>query len=532
MKFEELLMQPGDQQKQTKLELQEEVEELERELNGEVEVNRVLQCAMQGPHGCCPSCSSLSPFLPFKVQMLLAEVAVVEEEIDWLERKINELKLDIYQEKKQIKESEVLQLGLQTQWDQRQIKKLPSRRPNDDETLSISHDHKYRKYRNARERRASLGSSIELQTLTSLGKNETEEVSGNPRCSKSRVAHNRLDIETEIANPNKLSIELMKCLIGIFLNLNQATFKNKGSTNLSKHSLTCMNSKGLVSKATFSCKTAVFPFNNNAFQLDPYGIFPEPDFTIRDVGPYKNFIQITRSTVDANRLSECLPAMRRLRVLMQKLSKINITYFNHKQKLAFWINVYNASVMHAFLQHGLPSSEEKLLALENEAAINVGGVILKASTIEHFILRHPAAIKHELRNEKEMFLSQACGLGYPEPNIVFALCRGSWSSPAIRVYTADEVMNELEKAKVEYLEASVGITSRKKILVPKLMHRQMKDFADDMDSLLEWIYSQLPYTSSLKRLIMECLNGETQSPSQKMIEIQPYASEFRYLIPV
>ncbi|KAI3470741.1 hypothetical protein Pfo_027404 [Paulownia fortunei] len=539
MKFEDLLMQPGED-KQTKLQLQEQVERLEEELDGELQLNRVLQCAMQGPVGCCESCSCLSPLLPFKVQMLLAEVALVEEEIDWLERKINELKLDIYQEKKQTKQWEIVQLkGLQPQWEQRQLRKLPSRRPNqiehkDCETLSTSQNYENRRYRSARERRASLGSSMELQSVTSLGKYavETEEESGYSRCSTSRMVHNRLDIESETVNPNKFSVELIKCLISIFLKLNQATFKGKGTTNLTKHTLTCMNSKGLVSKATFSCRTPVFPFNHNASHLDPYEILPESDVTIRDVGPYKNFIQITRSTLDTSRLSECLPAMRRLRVLMQKLSRININHFTHKQKLAFWINVYNASVMNAFLQHGLPSTQEKLLALMNEAAINVGGFIFKASTIEHLILRHPAEVKHELTDEKEMLLRHACGLGYPEPNVTFALCRGSWSSPALRFYTPDEVMNELEKAKVEYLEASVGITSRKKISVPKLMQWHMKDFADDMESLLEWIYSQLPHTSSLKRLMMECLNGETQSPSQKLMEIQPYASEFRYLIPV
>lgn len=101
----------------------------------------------------------------------------------------------------------------------------------------------------------------------------------------------------------------------------------------------------------------------------------------------------------------------------------------------------------------------------------------------------------------------------------------------MRFYTPEEVMNELEKAKVEYLEASVGITCKKKILIPKLMQWHMKDFADDIESLLEWIYSQLPYQSSLKRLIMECLNGETQCAPQKLIQIQPYVSEFRYLLP-
>lgn len=37
----------------------------------------------------------------------------------------------------------------------------------------------------------------------------------------------------------------------------------------------------------------------------------------------------------------------------------------------------------------------------------------------------------ELTDEKEIILRQACGLDYPEPNVIFALCRGSWSSPAV-----------------------------------------------------------------------------------------------------
>ncbi|KAL8470497.1 hypothetical protein ACS0TY_033118 [Phlomoides rotata] len=556
MKFEDLLMQPGED-KQTQLQLQQQVERLEEELDGELQMKRVLQCAMQGAVGCCESCSCLTAFLPFQVQMLLAEVTLVEEEVDWLENKINQLKLDIYKEKKQTKELEISHLkGFRPQWEQRHLKKLPSRRPNqiqhkEHNVFSVSQNYENRRYRNARDRRASVGSSTELQSIAPLGKyGKTElplplnrvpvlhsDITMKPSCSSAVETQdesgnsrylNSVNTESEIVNPNKLSAELIKCLISIFLKLNQ-TCRSKETTNLTKNSLTCMNSKGLVSKATFSCRTPVFPFNENGSHLDPYEI---SDVSIRDVGPYKNFIHIITSTLDATRLSECLPAMHRLRILMQKLSKANINYFTHKQKLAFWINIYNASVMNAFLQNGLPSSQEKLLELINEAAINVGGFIFKASTIEKFILRRPVEVKHEVTDEKELILRHACGLDYPEPNVVFALCRGSWSSPALRVYTADEVMNELEKAKVEYLEASVGITSRKKISVPKLVHWHMKDFADDVESLLEWIYSQLPYTSSLKRLMIECLNGETQSPSQKLIEIQSYASEFRYLIPI
>lgn len=171
--------------------------------------------------------------------------------------------------------------------------------------------------------------------------------------------------------PNKLSEELIRCLMSIYLNLNQTTFKSKKISE-KQHSLNCINSKGFMSKTTaFSCIEPTFPsFDQCESNLDPYRILSDIDGTVRDVGPYNNFIQITRASLDKSRLSECLPAMGKLRyfrdsdklqydypasyltlgillcrILMHKLSKVNITYFAYKQKLAFWINIYNACIM-------------------------------------------------------------------------------------------------------------------------------------------------------------------------------------------
>lgn len=36
-------------------------------------------------------------------------------------------------------------------------------------------------------------------------------------------------------------------------------------------------------------------------------------------------------------------------------------------------------------------------------------------------------------DEKEVLVRHAYGVGYPEPNVTFALCRGTWSSPAVSV---------------------------------------------------------------------------------------------------
>ncbi|TQD85158.1 hypothetical protein C1H46_029246 [Malus baccata] len=144
---------------------------------------------------------------------------------------------------------------------------------------------------------------------------------------------------------------------------------------------------------------------------------------------------------------ECLNGIEKLRNLMHQLCDVDLTFLTYKQKLAFWINIYNACIMHAYLEHGLPSTQEKLLAFMNKAALNVGGTVLNALVTEHFILRHPSESKHGPAYRKEMLLRHDYGLGYPEPYL--------------RVYTSDDIVNELERAKLEYLEASVEVTSKK-----------------------------------------------------------------------
>ena len=59
----------------------------------------------------------------------------------------------------------------------------------------------------------------------------------------------------------------------------------------------------------------------------------------------------------------------------------------------------------------------------------------------------------------------------------------------------------------------------------------MQDFADDMESLIEWIYSQLTPNGILKRALMECLYEDRKVPTGKMVEIVPYQYEFQYLLP-
>lgn len=67
-----------------------------------------------------------------------------------------------------------------------------------------------------------------------------------------------------------------------------------------------------MSRTSFNCKAPEFSFDKTS-NIDPYGILPDFDGPIRDVGPYKTFIQITRSSLDISQVSECIKAMGKLR---------------------------------------------------------------------------------------------------------------------------------------------------------------------------------------------------------------------------
>lgn len=130
--------------------------------------------------------------------------------------------------------------------------------------------------------------------------------------------------------PNKLSEELIKCLTGIYLRLNQASYQIKPPTIIPKHTRSTSKSKGFMSKSSFtSCTSPLFSWDDSSTShLDPYGILQDLDSTVitRDVGPYKNFLHITRTSIDTSLLAECRPNMRKLRFV---LTVLDIIYHMH-----------------------------------------------------------------------------------------------------------------------------------------------------------------------------------------------------------
>ncbi|KHG25866.1 Topoisomerase 1-associated factor 1 [Gossypium arboreum] len=338
-------------------------------------------------------------------------------------------------------------------------------------------------------------------------------------------------------HPNKLSENIMKCLNFIFVRLLRTSraMELEKSGPITRFMSTPLSSRSFRVESTLNPKSSLGS-QKESRQQDPYGIFDMEESIPRDIGPYKNLVIFASNSMDPKCISSSIPLLKKLRVLMSNLQKVDLRSLTYQQKLAFWINIYNACIMHGYLQYGVPNTPEKFLTLMNKATLNVGGNTISAQAMEHYILRKPAssnmkeAYQKDDKDNQEAIVRKLYGLQLMDPNVTFALSCGTRSSPAVRIYTADGVAAELEKSKLEYLQASIAVTNTKKIALPELLLRNMFDFSVDMTSLVQWVCQQLPTSGSLRKSMVDCFRSHNSGKVSITVEKIPYDFEFQYLL--
>ncbi|KAJ0964988.1 hypothetical protein J5N97_026126 [Dioscorea zingiberensis] len=255
---------------------------------------------------------------------------------------------------------------------------------------------------------------------------------------------------------------------------------------------------------------------------------------IDESSSYASMIDISKITVDGDRFDYASKMLSIFRSLIQQLETVNPTKMNYEEQLAFWINIHNALVMHAFLAYGLHQRQMKSSSLSIlKAAYDVGGCSINAYDIQSSILRSqshrsavwlhvifsPPTMKFMKGHDKHRY-----ALDHPEPLAHFALSLGAYSDPGVRVYTSKGVIQELKLAKEEYIQANVSVRKGKKITMPKLLHYYAKDANLQLSDLLEMVSNCMPETQ--QKIMRGCLKGRPE----KCVEWSSYKSAFRYLV--
>lgn len=478
-------------QRQRREALEQEVSELKQQLSNEETVHQILERALQQPSSLRSSSMALTnipAFIPTKAKELLAELLLVEDEIARLEGQIQRMKQGagagagargggnsgamaaMQQQPPSVAEHCKSMFFISQAMDGEaylsKVKKSPNPNPNphpkDDDRRAAMNSMRSPKNNIFFGGAAGLPPRHSLDNKQSSADGHVQVVDKSTNINKppgSKIAavlqhqhqhqhHNhelpitkqisptviaaakRVRDQPQAQPPNKLSERIVKCLVCIFMRLLRSSrvSEMEKSGNLAAKGGSFRMDTGLVNAAANKEK-------QERGQQDHYGIFGVQDAIVRDIGPYKNLVRFTSTSLDLLRGFSASPLLTKLREMLEALQQVDVRSLNHQQRLAFWLNIYNTCIMHGILQHGLPSNSDKLLALKNKATINVSGQTFNALVIENFILRQPSSVKEEFWkcdvDVEEQAVREVYGLKTSEPNILFALCCGIRSSPAV-----------------------------------------------------------------------------------------------------
>ncbi|XP_024515984.1 uncharacterized protein LOC9661160 [Selaginella moellendorffii] len=342
-------------------------------------------------------------------------------------------------------------------------------------------------------------------------------------------------------HPNRLSEKMLRCMMDIYCHLSDtAPFTASSSpTSPFTQAITTPSMSSLSESSFLSFgKSPLVELPNkedivgSESLFDPYRTKEKLSWV--DIGVYSSALEIRWIAVGKEQLGYAARALREYKLLVEQLAKVDILSMAHEEKLAFWVNIYNALVMHGYLAYGIPNSELKSFFLLQKASYVIGGHTFTALAIEYHLLKHKApahrpqiALLLALHKIKLTLEQTSFAVDYPEPLTVFALSCGARSSPLVKVYTPDNVIQQLKSSLHDYIRASVGLGVRGKVLIPKLLYTYAHENMED-SSLLAWIYLHLP--SPQVAVIRECLQQRRHRfLSSRNFSILPFDFRFQYL---
>ncbi|KAK8482080.1 hypothetical protein V6N12_037473 [Hibiscus sabdariffa] len=406
-----------------KYQLEQEVKKLQQQLHEETDLHLALASAFE--HSDSPSTSSPGK-LPDKAQELLDSISVLEVTVSKLEQEFVSLQYQLSQERNERRLAEY------------HLKHLPC-------NLTSLFD-----------------TSVDYLTepiARNCNEEEAEENTYDMPLSEAFIDNNYI-VENHWHHPNRLSEEMVMRMRDIFIFLADSS-KSKLSSSSASH---CPLANFLASSSDSPIVTSLVssPLGGGAY--DPYEVSDKVEWTC-NIGTYSKAVEVSWLSVGKKELEYAATDLKRFRLLVEQLSMVDPSQMSYNEKLAFWINLYNALIMHAYLAYGVPRNEIKLFSLMQKAAYTVGELSVSAADIECTVLKmNPATYRPQiaavfsLRKFKASVELQKYTIDHPEPMLHFALSCGLHSSPAVRIFRPEDTNELLKCSMKDYIQASIGIS--------------------------------------------------------------------------
>jgi hypothetical protein len=167
---------------------------------------------------------------------------------------------------------------------------------------------------------------------------------------------------------------------------------------------------------------------------------------------------------------------------------------NREQRLAFWINIYNAAVIHGVIELGLERSVRDYPRFFDRIAYEIGGYPFSLNEIEHGILRGNRRPPYRLFKPFRKGDSRLAFAVLPiDPRIHFALVCGARSCPPIGFYEAQEIDFQLQLAAKSFINSpKVKIMVKEKAVSVSMIFKWYKsDLGGSREGLIDTVLAFL-----------------------------------------
>ncbi|XP_068237887.1 uncharacterized protein [Palaemon carinicauda] len=191
-------------------------------------------------------------------------------------------------------------------------------------------------------------------------------------------------------------------------------------------------------------------------------------------------------------------------MLSRELQHVSVENLNQDELKAFFINIYNALVIHATVESGPPTNWLSRYKFFDKTSYLIGGHSFSLNEIENGILRA------NKRGVVQLFVPfgksdprRSFSLIQVDPRIHFALNCGAKSCPPIKTYSAENINDELRVATEAYLETDEALKIDMEngvIHLSSLLRWYASDFGDSTEDILQWVLRNVTFADKKEEL--------------------------------
>uniref|UniRef100_A0A673IFM0 Uncharacterized LOC107713722 n=1 Tax=Sinocyclocheilus rhinocerous TaxID=307959 RepID=A0A673IFM0_9TELE len=218
---------------------------------------------------------------------------------------------------------------------------------------------------------------------------------------------------------------------------------------------------------------------------------------------YSDHLSEDGKTVDYKAMSRSL-CFERYCDLAVHLQRVELLSLSREEKLAFFINIYNALVIHGNLRLGFPKNIWQRYRFFNYVSYFIGGEVFTLQDIENGVLRGnrkgvAQLLKPFSRNDPRLQLA----LPDVEPLIHFALNCGAKGCPPIKTYTPQDIDSQLRAAAEAFLEnddSCVIDSVGREVKLSQIFKWYKADFGGTDEKLLNWVFDHMGASQKKRNL--------------------------------